>query len=328
MVRSGNSGKNREPDPRSFQILFGQLVRRYREKTGLSQMDVARLVYNDETKASRVSDVERGRHEPQAGTVADYREALRIPAAEIEALRYPPKPDLPPGFAEELGLADALLENLAWRFGHDNPNAGRAALREYLQDKAIEYQALKTRLDKLAATEVRISNQLSAASGELEAGNFGAADHILANAEELQQTEHTLVQVRKQAEIRAARADAALLKGDAEAAHEHFATAAAFYDPFDLQEGAAQRRKYFVRLYQHAMRYGGAGLTHAIALAERNLEVYVDTNDQLGWVKTQNNLGTALQLRGERTKGAEGARLLARAVETYEAALPPQCGPH
>lgn len=70
-----------------FKIAFGNLVRRYREKAGLQQTDVARLVYRDEERSSRVSDVERGRYNPQAATVADYREALQIPTKEIDALR-------------------------------------------------------------------------------------------------------------------------------------------------------------------------------------------------------------------------------------------------
>lgn len=70
-----------------FKIRFGKLVKKYREKNGLTQMDVARLIYRDEEKSSRVSDVERGRHDPQAVTIADYREALEIPQEEIDELR-------------------------------------------------------------------------------------------------------------------------------------------------------------------------------------------------------------------------------------------------
>lgn len=70
-----------------FKFRFGSLVKKYRERAGLTQMDVARLVYRDEEKSSRVSDVERGRHTPQASTIADYREALKIPEHEIERLK-------------------------------------------------------------------------------------------------------------------------------------------------------------------------------------------------------------------------------------------------
>lgn len=72
---------------KSFKSQFGALVKKYREKNGLTQMDVARLVYRDEEKASRVSDVERGRHDPQASTIADYRDALEIPHEDIDRLR-------------------------------------------------------------------------------------------------------------------------------------------------------------------------------------------------------------------------------------------------
>ncbi|WP_280525629.1 helix-turn-helix domain-containing protein [Ruegeria arenilitoris] len=85
--RSGKFGSKPAVDPLSFQARFGDLVRGVRLRNGLRLKDVARLVYNDETKASRVSDVESGRNEPTADTISLYCAALEIPVEQVERLR-------------------------------------------------------------------------------------------------------------------------------------------------------------------------------------------------------------------------------------------------
>ena len=88
MGRSGKPVKVRAVDPSSFGAKFGALVRRRREASGLLQMDVARLVYNDETKVSRVSDLEAGRYAKlHASTVNSYRLALKISQADVDECR-------------------------------------------------------------------------------------------------------------------------------------------------------------------------------------------------------------------------------------------------
>lgn len=87
--KSGGFGEVRKPDPGSFQARFGELVRNARTRKGLNQSDVARLAFNDEEAKSRVSDVERGRNEPNADTINRFCEALGIRYEDVEALRRP-----------------------------------------------------------------------------------------------------------------------------------------------------------------------------------------------------------------------------------------------
>lgn len=87
MGRKGNSGKVRKLDPNSFQVRFGELVLKHREQNGLTQMDVARLVYGDETRSSQVSDVERGRSKPISDTISRYCAGLRIDHGQVDRLR-------------------------------------------------------------------------------------------------------------------------------------------------------------------------------------------------------------------------------------------------
>ena len=127
--KSERFGKNRKVDPRSFQARFGDLVRSARARKGFTQLDVALRVYGDETKASRVSDVERGRNKPQPDTINRYCEALSIAYEEVEALRSSVSdPAISqqflihrdirpvPGFAGREDLLEAI-EKALWQYG-------------------------------------------------------------------------------------------------------------------------------------------------------------------------------------------------------------------
>ena len=82
--------KRRAASRNSFQVRFGQLVRDRRIALGLSQLDLARLAYGDEERASEVADVESGRYAPKADKIARFRHALNIPIELIEQLRDAP----------------------------------------------------------------------------------------------------------------------------------------------------------------------------------------------------------------------------------------------
>lgn len=216
--------------------------------------------------------------------------------------------------------ARRLLENLALRFGHDNPNAPPSELETFLREKAKDYAAMRARLDALAAADGRIANLMGAAEAALAAGDFDEADARLADAEAMQQAEHTLVQVRKQAGLRVARGRAALLKGDAEAAAAHAEAAAGFFAPFDPLEGARVRNAEAEALCDHGRRFGGGGLAGAAKLWRDNLSIVARDKHPMHWAVTQNNLGTAFSEQGERTDGPEGAQLLRKAIDAYRSA--------
>ena len=121
----------------------------------------------------------------------------------------------------EPDLPRELLESLALRFEHANPDAPVPELLAFLKAKAAEWKELKARLAALEAEDPRIGNARAAAEAAIAAGDFDAADAVLAGAEELQQEHRTLVEVRRQAGLRQARAEALLLKGDADGAAAH-----------------------------------------------------------------------------------------------------------
>ena len=149
------------------------------------------------------------------------------------------------------------------RFEYANPDAPLAELGEFLKAKAAEWKELKERLAALEAEDPRIANARAAAEAAIAAGDFDAADAVLAAAEELQQEHRTLVEVRRRAGLRQARADALLLKGDADGAAAHFETAAGFLLPFAPLEAASVRHAGAGRLYDEGLRLGGTGLLRA-----------------------------------------------------------------
>ena len=291
MLRTGENVKLREPNPNSFQALFGKLVRRYREKAGLKQMDVARLVYRDEEATSRVSDVERGRHCPQADTIASFRAALKISEAEVEACWQQQASQLSDSFLTEIGLAEGILESLALRFGHEDPSGGRAKLMEFLRQKAREYNLLKEGMEAMAQAEHRASNQILAAKAAIERGNFAEADHLLEAVEEIQQSDRTFKEIRKQAAIRELRGDAALLSGNALAAYSHFTSATEFFEPFSPRDASNHRRRLADRLSEQAERYTGDWDYYAASLLQKNEAFFSSSGDKRNLARTKASVG-------------------------------------
>ena len=57
----------KEPKPNKFTIAMGELIRKAREEAGLSQADLAEMIYR---RRATVTDLESGKHEPDASTLA------------------------------------------------------------------------------------------------------------------------------------------------------------------------------------------------------------------------------------------------------------------
>ena len=255
-----------------------------------------RTALGDDARSPRIIETVRGR---------GYRLCTPI------ALRTPQVPELP---------RDAL-ENLALRFGHESPDAPEGRLLEFLMAKAAEWKRLRARLAALEAADARLANIRGAAEDAIAHADFDEAEAMLAAAEELQQTERTLAEVRKQAEIRKTRADTLLLKGDTDAAARHFEAAAEFLVPFDRMEAASSLHGSANRLVEHARRFGGSGFRRAVEIYRRNLEVCTQRAYPLDWAATQSALGIALARQAERTAPPAGEELFGEATAAHRAAL-------
>jgi transcriptional regulator with XRE-family HTH domain len=120
-------------DPNSYQYRAGQLARRRRAQLGLTQQDVARLVYGDEERKSQVSDFERGRNEPQPDTVKRYCDALWMSVDEFEACRFNPS------------ISNSVLNDERKRLGDDFALVHRVAdLAHFVYQDAETYGLMES----------------------------------------------------------------------------------------------------------------------------------------------------------------------------------------
>ncbi|MEM7060798.1 MAG: hypothetical protein AAF557_24730 [Pseudomonadota bacterium] len=217
--------------------------------------------------------------------------------------------------------SNRVLEKLAQRFGVENPNAPGQKLEAFLKDKSKELRALQARLANLNDFDERLSNQMVAAEDALSRGDFDEAEEILSAAEEVQQQECTLAEVRKQSQIRATRAEAALLKGDQDEAFGHFKTSANMFAPFDPLESAKVRRNHYLALYQNGLNFPGPALSHAATLARINLVTYAEPVHAEMRGVTLGNLAIFLGVEGKRKGGPAGEDLQGQAVQAHRDAL-------
>ena len=309
------------PDKLSDVPDLGDLIRTRRKARRWTQMTLSEEAFGSPSRHGHISRIETGKALPTEGELEKLAKTLGLSEEDLASVGPSSVPDVSAAFLDSIKLTEELLGSLAKQFGHDNPRASVGDYESFLRAKAGELRALQARIEAMGAAEGRIANLMGAAESALEAGDFPEADRLLADAEEMQQTEHTLVQVRKQAEIREARGDAALLNNDAEAAAAHFDAASTMFEPFDRAESSQRRDGLAQRLYRHGLRFGGAGLATALALCEKNCTLHDETTEPHDWARAHNNLGLPLFDLGQRLGGEAGMRLLSRAVEAYEAAL-------
>ncbi len=305
----------------NFGTCVGALIKSYRTAQGLNAKDLAVEVFQDETKRVRISELENGKvANPRASTIDPIIDNLNIPWEEIDACRKPPsepKPDAPP----DTGLPNDLLENLAQRFGIENPDQPPAARTAFLKEKAKDYKKLKSDMAELPSGNERTTNVRAAAEEAIGRGDFEEARARLDDAIEIEVRDHALVSAIKAADLLDLKGKSHLLEGDAELAAEQFQRGAEMVKPFDIDEFAKRRHNTGIEFYDHGLRYGGKSLAFAISAYEAALEVRTRADHPVDWAMTQNNLAVALYSQGKRLGGEEGVALLGRSVSAYEAAL-------
>jgi transcriptional regulator with XRE-family HTH domain len=261
-----------------FGVLFGRLVREKRGIEGLSQDALAEK--SDLTKA-RISELETGKiANPHSRTVDLLCVALNI-SHEERATCYP---------ASVSSLPPRLLEKLARRFGHDMPDA--TDLEAFLMAKAEEFRGMRERLEKMAETEGRISELIKAANAALGEGDFQTADNLLSQAEAVQLQSSTIPALKKQAELRIERGNAALVNGDVAAAASHFERSSRYFSGVDAALEAGNRHECATLLRYYGYRYKSQEALYAARSAlQQNLGIWNKDTDTEKWCQTKNALG-------------------------------------
>lgn len=314
-------------DGQSFGQAIGALILQKRRKAGLTQTQLAEDAYGTAGKTRRISELETGQvARPHPRTLDPLLVALGISDAEVEecarAAAYQPDPDLDRAYRE----ARNLIEAAARLFDHARPDASLAELEDHIRAKAIEWRHLKERIEAIDSIDRDLSRLSAAASAALAEGDFEKVDALLAEAEEQQQRERTLVEVERQAEIRITRGDACLFREDPSAALECYLTAARYFEPFDAERTAHELDRLAKRVYEISLRaltprfFIGCGLLAALA----DLPLIASDPISLGLV----NYRRGLTYRNEAMTRSETDRDLLFAAVTYarlavEAPTPP-----
>jgi transcriptional regulator with XRE-family HTH domain len=291
----------------SFGVLFGQLICDKRGIEGLSQDDLAGK--SGLTKA-RISEIENGKiNRPQAKTVDALCVALNISREERDECRIITGPRLPP----------RLLENLALRFGHSNPDALEDELEAFLKEKAAEFREMQARLAQMNGAEGRISDLLAAANAALEEGDFQIADERLAEAEDTQLSSTTLPVLERQCKLRFERGYAALLNGEMVIAVQHWESAVNYFHFLDQEIEAEKRYEYCTRLQEHGYRYRSVEALCAAGNAlERNLPIWSKENNLEKWCRAMTALGDVSWRLSQFDGKEKFAKHIAKAKYFYE----------
>jgi transcriptional regulator with XRE-family HTH domain len=304
---------------KTFGESFGELIREKRGQEQLTQEELAIRAFDDESKVRRIIDLENGSvKRPHVKTVDPLVAYFGITREELSACKQH-------GLFSQteqarIGLSRALMENLALRFEHDDPDAPDEELFAFLQSKAEELKRLKQRLSKLEEGTASLSNQIKAANNAIEVGRFEEADEILAAAEEIQQEERTLKEIRVQSEIRFARGDAALLSGNSDGAASHYVKAAAYFTNFDQEEAAKRLGQAAGQIYEIERRSPKPNLKNAIDLAERAIGVTPTAQKAANWALRKYQLALLQQTEG-RMGGADASKFFDQAIANAKEAL-------
>jgi tetratricopeptide (TPR) repeat protein len=302
----------------TFGQAFGSLIRKKRGQEGLTQKDLAIRAFDDEGKTRRIIELEKGSvKRPHASTVDPLVVYFNISDAELKGCRAHGL------FSDQeqkaIGLSREILENLAQRFEHENPDAPDEELIAHLKTKADELKQLRARLSELEDQAGSLKNQIGAADRAFEFGRFDEADEILAAAE-VQQEERTLKEVRTQARIRFARGDAALFRGNPDIAAIHYAKAAEYFLGLDRDEVATVLSAGARQVYEHERRVGKQRFMTAIGLAQRALEMVEDTAPSDKWALYKYRLALLEQNEG-RAQRHNSLEFLSKAIENAQEAL-------
>jgi transcriptional regulator with XRE-family HTH domain len=304
---------------KTFGQAFGDLIRKKRGQEGLTQKELAIKAFDDESKVRRIIELENGAvKRPQIKTVDALVAYFNISEDELDGCRRYGLTSS--SERSEIGLTRELIENLALRYEHDNPAASDFDLISFLKNKATELRLLKKRLSELENAVGALNNQIAAANDALEHGRFDEADDILAAAEEMQQEERTLKEIRAQSNIRFARGDAALFNGQSAVASAHYKKAAEYFAGFEKATVAEILSRAAGQIYEIERRSLKPQFENAIDLARSALELTEQLSNKPEWIRAKYCLALLQQVQSHKEASNSG-ELLNESIRNVEEAL-------
>ena len=284
---------------KTFGEAFGALIKEKRGQEGLTQRELAIKAFDDESKVRRIIELEKGVvNRPHTRTVDPLIVYFNLTKQELEECRQ--RGLFSSKEQASIGLSRTLMENLAQRFEHDSPDAPDEELLDYLKGKAEELKQLKKRFSEIEGTTRALSNQIAAVNDAIDEGRFDEVDEILAGAEEIQQDERTLREIRTQSDIRFARADAALFRGQRTVALEHYLKGAAYFSGFGNEYVARRYERAAGQFYEVERRRAAPDFSNAIDLSNRALNLTAADDRSARWVIRKYHLALVQQAEARR----------------------------
>lgn len=239
----------------NFGKALGALIYRKRKILGLTQMQLAEDALGTSSKTRRISEIENGTvSNPHPKTIDPIISMLGITESELDSCFdeacAAPDPNLQMAYDE----AEILINELAKQFELENENASMKEIDSFLRSKAIQFVELKNAIDAINATDKEIADLRLDAISALKNGDFDQVDTLLNQAEEKQQSEKTIKQIKDQADIRILRGDSRFLEGALEESYEHYSRAALFFEHFDSKIMIQIFNELAGRIYEHQRR--------------------------------------------------------------------------
>ena len=220
--------------------------------------------------------------------------------------------------AKRRGLSDVQVHRVLAAFGKNGLPPDQ--WKKGLLDSAERLRDLETRLSVMSNEEPEIAALTQAAGAAIKEGDFIHADALLAEAEQLD-IDASLFRLRRAAETRFKRGELARSQQDFWTAGQHFEAAADLIKTHSPILEASWLHWAGIAFLEHGMLFPGPSLDRAVVSFRNALGLITIKDKPNEWAITQNDLGAALQLQGERTEGKAGLDLLAESVTACHASL-------
>ena len=293
----------------SFGARFGQLIRIKRGMESLTQAGLASLAFGDSTKASRISDLERGKiANPHQSTIDALTVALQLSSTDVLACRETQQNELPRN----------LLENLVLRFGSKNPDAPTPDLEAFLKLKAREYNELKGELHKLTQLLPSAEELLASVGQNLNDGKLERANLLLRAVEKQILSRESAVDANILYHFNYMKGQCAALRGEYAECGENLIKASKYLDETSPLAGHYFRENTAKDLFNEYARYGGEGVLASAALTEADAEFFHKRGEFQPWAVSQSNLAGYFLEAADGVDGADKRALLERVVQIHK----------
>jgi hypothetical protein len=194
-------------------------------------------------------------------------------------------------------------------------------LDEFLRAKAKEWASLRERIVALEADDASIRALTETASEALAQGRLDEVENVLSRAEDSYQYHRTLIELRKLAALRIARADLSLLRREYDNAATLYLSAAELFLAIIESEMVELLEFTAWKLYESGRQSTEPYFKVAVPLLERVASTALVQQSRVRLAETQYHLSMILRNAVERDETSDHTSLLIKAIDHCKIAL-------